>query len=198
VVRRALFVALLVAAQCGAALAEEAFKPFEFSFPVYMERAALPKPGPRLQVMFPSDFEVVDYRTGNGGPFFGRREEIEALRRQVGEPKLAKGVFQIMDVVRARPGEMRVFDRAANRFAVETQPLDEVNSLFKIQEMRRADTRSVPVLLVKAMLGTASVYSASLVLPDDAYVAITYWMPRPPTKLNEEIWERFAASIRER
>lgn len=189
--------ALFAVMQCGVALAEEAFKPFELLFPVYMKGDALPRPGPRLQVLFPSDFEVIDLRTGNGGPFYGRREEIEELRRTP-EPKLAKGVFQIMDVVRVRPGEPRLFDRTAGLFLLETQPRGQANGLFKIDDMRRADTKNLPVLLVKSKFGPASVYTVHLVLPDDAYVSITYWMPRPPTQLNEEIWQRFASSIRER
>lgn len=196
--RRAL-AAFLVLGFALAALAEEAFKPFEFSFPVFMAGSALPKPGPRLQVMFPSDFETIDYRTGNGGPFYGRREEIEALRRAVAEPpKLVKGVFQIRDPVSAQAAGRRVFDRTRNLFEAETQPPGQESGLFEVEEMRRADTRSVPILLVKGKLGPASVYSASLFLPDDTSVSIAYWMPMPPTKLNEEIWQRFASSIRER
>lgn len=197
-VQRVLWLALLASVQCGAALAQESFKPFQLSFPVYMKDDALPRPGPRLQVQFPSDFEMVDYRTGNGGPFFGRREEIEALRRAIGEPKLTKGVFQIMDPVPAGTTGIRLFDRATNRFLVETRPRDDDSSLLKIRDMRRADTRSVPMLLVKGHMGPISVYTANLVLPDDTYTSITYWMPQPPTQLNDEIWERFASGIRER
>jgi hypothetical protein len=191
--------ALFIFMPWGSGLAQDGFRPFELSFWVYGKPGQLPKPSPKLQVLLPSDFEVVDFRTGNGGPFYGRREEIDDLQHQVREPQLVKGVFQIMDIVRVQPREAPLFDRSTNRFLFETKPREELKGLnFTVESLHRADTASFPILLVKAKFpGSVSIYSLNLVLPDDAFVTITYWMPRPPTKLNEEIWDRFIVSIRE-
>jgi hypothetical protein len=193
-------VAVLIGLQCAVGFAEETFKPFQLSFWVRHQPGHLPKPSPTLEVHFPADFEVVNFRTGNGGPFYGRRQEIDELQRAVdGKPKLLKGVFQVMDILRIEPGKAPpLFDRTTNRFLLETKLNETLFGLsFNIESMRRADTRSFPILLAKAKFGSASVYSSVLVLPDDAIVTITYWMPQPPTKANEEIWERFISSIRE-
>src|SRR5438552_5846410 len=92
-------------------LAEDTFKPFLLRLRVCT-----------LEFVLPSDFEVIDYRTGGGGPFYGRRSEIEEFegsgRGTTRTPKLVKGVLQVNDVVRDLP--IPVFDRTTKRFVFET------------------------------------------------------------------------------
>ena len=62
----------------------------------------------------------------------------------------------------------------------------------------------VPILLVKSKIVSKTDrrpywgYSANFFLPDDSYFSITYYTPQPPSKMNGEIWQDFAGSVRER
>jgi hypothetical protein len=191
------WVALLVYPAMSPALAEETFKEFEVTFWVRDKANPLPIRSPKLQFLFPADFEVVNFRTANGGPFYGTRKEIDQVQRE--DYRLERGVFQFRDVIRGPSPEGPLFDRSTNRFLFETKSRQSWQlANITIDDMRRVDTRSFPILLIKASYRNGGIgYWAHVVLPDDAFITIVYWTAQVPTKLNQQIWDRFSSNIRE-
>jgi len=190
-------VAFLAYPAMSPAVAEETFKEFEVTFWIKDKANPLPIRSPKLQFLFPADFEVVNFRTGNGGPFYGTRQEIDQVQRE--DYQLKRGVFQFRDVIRGPSPEGLLFDRSTNRFLFETKSRESWQlANITIDDMRRVDTRSFPILVIKASSPNGRIgYWAQVVLPDDAFIEIVYWTAQVPTKLNQLIWDRFSSNIRE-
>jgi len=200
---------LVVASLFLGAIATEAdteqFKPVELPWSIFVNGQY--RSTPKIDVLFPSEFERVDYQSDGIPIYYGPRSEVEELTRAGAyrPPALVKGVFEVKVLSNDPNSPTPFYNRQTQKFAFEEAPPEQLHGRnllgISVEDVSRIDTSTFPILIAKGGGNTRSLRAVLIALPDEegnSVLWIGYRMPLRGSTVSEEIWNRFIKGIRER